>query len=98
MSESISSSTERQSRLPSVTSLKSNEESTPLLATLPNDGFKSYDSVDADTKMAQSERLSTSALLWIMFSIRLGSFLSGLGEQCLRNTAVALTLNARDDS
>ena len=98
MSESTSSSSTRQSRLSSVTSLRSVEESSPLLATLSNDGLKSHGSVGAGTKTAQSERLSTTEKLCIMSSVWIGSFLAGLGEQCWRNTVVALAVSATDES
>lgn len=103
MSESISSSSARHSRLPSVASSSASiEESSPLLTTpsvdVPIDGSKSYGSDDLGTTAPQSERLSTSKLLWIMISVWIGTFLAGLGEQCLRNTTVALAVSARNDS
>ena len=97
MSESTSSSSARQSRLSSVTSLRSVEESSPLLATLSNNGSKSYVSVDQGTKTAQSERLSTSKVLWVMSSVWIGTALAGLGEQRWRNTVIALAVSARDE-
>ena len=91
MSESISSS--------SVTSSSASvEESNPLLTTPTIDGSRSYGSDDVGTTPPQSERLSTSKLLWIMISVWIGTFLAGLGEHCLRNTAVALAVSARDNS
>ena len=98
MSESTPSSSARQSRLPSVTSLRSVEESSPLLATLSNDGLKSYASVGAGTKTTESERVSTGKVLWIMSSFWMGTFMAGLGEQCWCNTFVALADSTRDES
>ncbi len=97
MSESIYSSSEGQGRLLSVASLTSVEESSPLLAILPSDGIKSYDSSDGGARTSQSERLSTIQLLWIMSSVWIGTLLAGLGEQCLPNTAVAFAVSARDE-
>lgn len=97
MSESGSSSSGRQSRVLSVSSLTSIEESSPLLATLSNDGFKSYGSGSGATEAANSEQLSTSKLLWIMLSVWIGTLLSGLGEYCLHHTPVASAVNPGDD-
>ncbi|KAL2037211.1 hypothetical protein N7G274_010074 [Stereocaulon virgatum] len=81
MSDSSSSSSGRQSRAPSVSSLTSVEESSPLLRTLSKDSFKSYGSGNAVRGMADSKQLSTSQLLWVMSSVWIGTLLAGLGEQ-----------------
>ena len=80
MSDSSSSRSGRQSRAPSVSSLTSVEESSPLLHTLSKDSFKSYGCGDAVRETADSKQLSTSQLLWIMSSIWIGTLLAGLGE------------------